>query len=64
MRVHVRDAVGRLALQAIDVPELGGVGPRAQDVVNPQSDIPIVAERVVCVSIPFPVTAALDLIVR
>ena len=64
MRVNVRDAVRRFAVQAIDVPEVGGVGPHTQNVVQAEPDIPSVADQVTHVAVPFAVAAALDLVVR
>jgi hypothetical protein len=41
MHVHVRNTFRGLALQAIDVPELGCIGMPIQDAVDPQARAPV-----------------------
>src|ERR1700722_4200638 len=64
MYVQVRKTCRGLALQAIDVPELGCIGVPVQDVVDPQARAPVRCEGKFRICVPLPVAATLHLVVR
>jgi hypothetical protein len=64
MGVNIGDAIGRLARQAVDVPELGGVRATVQNVVHTQPHSPVLGEPELHIAVPLTVAAALELIIR
>ena len=63
VRVHVRYARGRLASEAIDVPEFRGIRLFVRQIIYPEAGAPSSTDRVMHIAVPLAVAVPFDLIV-
>ena len=62
--MQIRGAIDGFTGQPIDIPELGGVGVAVQNVIHPETRVPVRRKSQAQVRVPLPITRALDLVVR